>query len=99
MRTVIDALNNSVYDASWCIAYFHIHYLIYVVKIHLKIITYLNCLEFQLMLYFEFGVEFLLVLFLLSPETILEIRLASLKQKIKARHHIQLCWVGTSRVS
>lgn len=35
-------------------------------------------------LYFEFGVEVLFVLFLVNPEIILEIHLASLEQKIKA---------------
>lgn len=40
-KTVIDALNNSVHGALWCITYFHIHYLICVVKIPPTIIIYL----------------------------------------------------------
>lgn len=44
--------------------------------IYLIIITYLNCLEFQTMLYFKFGVLFMFVLFLASLDTVLEIHLA-----------------------
>lgn len=59
--TVKNALNNSMCGALWCITYFHTHYLIYVVKIPLIIISYLNCLELQMISYFDF------VLFLMSP--------------------------------